>query len=117
MDTASAFMMGAMNRGKETMVFDWDKAARIIKERNIKDAWAGLDGDMEWTGGVIFKNGEIVDNDYTFLASTWATPILVLPHDEQLCSVENIPCYIMEHETAWNSDTKWPQSARDIINN
>lgn len=33
MKDALAFAMGMMNRGKEPMVFDWDKAARIIKEK------------------------------------------------------------------------------------
>lgn len=38
MDTMSAFMIGMVNRGRERMVFDWDKAARIIKERGIENA-------------------------------------------------------------------------------
>ena len=32
MNTLSAFAMGAANRGKELMVFDWDKAAKLIKK-------------------------------------------------------------------------------------
>lgn len=35
MDTLLAFEMGRANRGKELMVFDWDKAATIIKENNV----------------------------------------------------------------------------------
>lgn len=45
MDTMQAFMMGEMNRGNERMIFDWDKAARIIAERKPKEAMAGLRGD------------------------------------------------------------------------
>ena len=57
MDDMLAYAMGLANRGKEQMVFDWDKAARIIKERNIDCAAAGLKDDFEWTGGCIFKDG------------------------------------------------------------
>lgn len=45
MDSAKAFMMGEMNRDKELKVFDWDRAALIIKERNPEKAGAGLSGD------------------------------------------------------------------------
>lgn len=38
MDTLTAFRIGEANRGKEEMVFDWDKAATIIKERGIRNA-------------------------------------------------------------------------------
>ena len=41
MDTASAFMKGEANKHKELMVFDWDKAAQLIKERQPKLAGAG----------------------------------------------------------------------------
>ena len=34
MDSMNAFMMGQANRGKELMVFDWDRAATIIKDKN-----------------------------------------------------------------------------------
>ena len=33
MDTLKAFAMGDANRGKEQMVFDWDKAASLRKRR------------------------------------------------------------------------------------
>lgn len=33
MNTWVAFAMGEANREKELMVFDWDKAARLIRER------------------------------------------------------------------------------------
>lgn len=115
MDTMAAFMMGMANRGKEQMVFDWDKAAELIRERKPRWAEAGLKGDFENTGGLIYDEGHPVTDDYTYLASTWATPILQLGHyDED--EVENIPCYKMQHEVpAWNSGTKWPQSAIDIL--
>ena len=101
MDTLLAFAMGRANKDKETMVFDWDKAAQIIKERGVKSASAGLSGDWEWTGGAILKNGKPISKDdtYVFLASTWATPELEVDG-------EIIECFKMKSETDnWNAET------------
>jgi hypothetical protein len=111
MDNASAFVMGEINRGKEMMVFDWEKAARLIKERNPMKASAGLSGDWEWTGGDIYQNGAPVPEGetYTYLASTWATPELDLDGDV-------VDCFLMQTETpGWDSDTYWPPEAVKII--
>ena len=111
MDTMSAFIRGQANRGKEMMVFDWNKAARLIKERNAKKAGAGLRDDWGWTGGKILENGKPVpkEDTYTYLASTWAVPELELGR-------EVIPCYLMESETdEWDSGTYWPESALKIL--
>ncbi len=109
MDTFRAFMMDEVNRGSELMVFDWDKAARIIKERRPKIASAGLRSDWEWTGGVIYKDGKPVKDSYTFLASTWAVPELDIDGDI-------IECYIMKSNAeGWDSGTKWPESALYIL--
>lgn len=113
MNTMSAYMMGQMNRGKEQKVFDWDQAARIIKERKADYAVAGLQSDLEYTAGVILDGGKPIDSDYTYLASTWAIPVLVFYHDND---VEEVPCYIMAHETEWGAHTKWPLSALAILN-
>ena len=110
MRTELAFMMGEANRGKEEMVFDWDKAARLIKETGSKNAYAGLRGDWGYTGGQILSDGKPVLNDYTYLASTWAVPELVL--DNGLL----YECYRMQHEVPkWNAKTKWAKSALDIL--
>jgi hypothetical protein len=108
MDTLTAFAMGQANKGKELKVFDWDRAAEIIKERKPKVARAGLAGDWGHTGGTIYEDGEIVDDDYTYLASNWATPELEIDG-------EIIACYKMESETDYNSSTKWPNSATKIL--
>lgn len=107
MDSISAFMMGEINRDKPMRVFDWNKAAKRIKETNCKTASAGLSGDWEWTGGTIYNNGPIMDS-YTFLASTWATPELELDGE-----VED--CWVWTDDSGWGSGTKWPQSALDIL--
>ena len=110
MNSVMAFMMGERNRGKMLMVFDWDKAAEIIREKKPEEASAYLKDDREWTGGVIYQNGEIVLDTYTYLASTWATPML------DIGEVNDIPCYRMEDQVpGWDSGTKWPQSAIDIL--
>ena len=114
MDTMKAFAMGEMNRGKELMVFDWDKAAKLIRERKPKYVYAGLRDDWEWTGGLIYDKDQddspVVTDSYTYLASTWAVPEIQIDG-------EVMPCYVMQHERPWwNSGTKWPQSALDILN-
>lgn len=96
------------------MVFDWNKAARLIAERKPTIASAGLSGDWEYTGGDIWKDGApiSVDDTYVYLASTWASPELDL--DDEI-----IDCFIMEDEVpdAWGKDYAhiyWPESALEI---
>lgn len=109
MDTLSAFVMGEVNRHKELMVFDWDKAAQLIKQYKPEIAMAGLREDWEYTGGTIYEHGEVVKDDYTYLASTWAVPEI----DIDGCT---FPCYKMQSEVPkWGSDTKWPKSAIEIL--
>ena len=109
MNTMMAFAMGELNRHNEKKVFDWNKAAKLIKENYLDEVvLAGLSGDMEYTSGIIFEDGHPVYDYYTYLSSTWATPVLAVRDKE-------IPCYVMEHETEWDDSTKWPQSALDIL--
>ena len=53
MNTAQAFWRAQLSTS-EVKVFDWNRAARLIKDNNVKTASAGLKGDWEWTGGTIF---------------------------------------------------------------
>jgi hypothetical protein len=109
MDTAQACAMGAANRGRELKVFDWHKAAQIIKENNIKNASAGLQDDWEFTGGDILIDGEIPSEQHTYLASTWATP--ELQYEDEV-----IPCYIIANaQWDWGAETFWPESAQKIL--
>lgn len=109
MDTWSAYEMGLANQWHELMVFDWDKAAELIRDSKCTEAAAGLEGDWEWTGGAIYRNGKPVKDSYTYLASTWATPEIMIDG----CRT---PCYKMEHEVPeWNAHTKWPVSALEIL--
>lgn len=110
MNTILAFAMGEANRHRELMVFDWDEAARRIKASGCLEAYAGLQGDWEYTGGMIFDGGKPDYESYTFLASTWAEPELEINGEREYC-------YKMQSETpGWDSDTKWPDSALKILN-
>lgn len=91
-------------------VFDWNKAAEIIRDRKPTLAEAGLEGDWAYTGGVIYEDGEIIKDSYTYLASDWAVPTLVL-NDE-----ESVECWVYMDESDFNHDTKWPECAITILN-
>ena len=108
MDSMSAFMMGEMNRGKEMMVFDWEKAANLINSNRDSHISAGLCGDWEYTGGTIWMNRK-PHNGGPYLASTWATPEICIDG-------ETYDCYKMENEVPeWGSDTFFPKVACDIL--
>jgi hypothetical protein len=94
MDSLSAFAMGqaARQRGNKMKTFDWDKAEKILKEKNPESADAGLALDYEWTRDTIWKNGEFVQND-AYLHSIWATPMLIINDTD-----EEIPCWKWEDE-------------------
>ena len=111
MDTLEAIMMWEAHMGCELMIFDWDKAARLIKESGCKSASAGLADDWINTGGSIYSKGEPNYSSYTFLASTWAVPELRIGHQPP------VECYKMQSETpGWDEYTKWPESALKILN-
>lgn len=91
------------------MVFDWDKAARLIRERKPEKAGAGLRSDWEHTGGDIFVNGEPVTDSYTYLASNWAAPEIDMDG-------EVVPCFVLVDDSpGWDEKTKWPASALAIL--
>jgi hypothetical protein len=111
MDTAAAFRMGEMNRGKPLRVFDWIEAAKLIASTRPQEASAGLSGDWEWTGGAIYRDGAPVPQDetYTFLASTWAIPELSLDYDMR-------DCWIWQADSpGWDASTYWPDEALKIL--
>jgi hypothetical protein len=111
MDNMMAFAKGMANQGKELMVFDWEKAAKLIKEKQPQEAGAGLAGDWSWTGGEIWRDDKPVpkEDTYTYLASTWAIPELEMDGSRQ-------DCYKMQSDTPkWDSGTYWPEEALKII--
>lgn len=110
MDTATAFTMGEAPRGNEMKVFDWDKAVDLILERGIRNASAGLQQGLVWAECVILQDGKPVKSKDGWLASACATPVLV-DRDHY----EEIPCYIMEHETTYTPHTRWPKPAKEKL--
>ena len=110
MDTLFAFARGESNRHKPLMVFDWDKAARLIKESGVTEASAGLAGDWDYIGGEILREGKPYMDGYTYLASTWAQPELRLGYGMEQ------ECWKFQSDTPeWDAQTKWPESALTIL--
>ena len=101
---------------KPMMFFDWEKAALLIKEHQPVKAVAGLKGDFEWTGAVIYRNGHPIlidpktgEKPYTFLGSNWAKPLLVLT-DHKGCDA-TFECYTTGKEKPFRCGTYWPREA------
>lgn len=111
-ETVEIYCEDIRPKGPVFKVFDWDKAARIIKERNPQRALAGLTEDWFWTGGTIWKEGQICTADPPYLLSSWATPVIIL---EDEGSREEIDCWRLYTETEWDEHTNWPESARKIL--
>jgi len=110
MDTWSAFAMGETHRNNPLMVFDWIKAAKLIVENPEVTIEAGLRGDWEYTGGVIWQDGKPV-KEYVYLASTWAKPEIEIDGDRE-------DCWIYQAESPneeWSSSTHYPPEARRIL--
>ena len=67
--------------------FDWNKAAEIIKKHIVEHpdlvAEAGLQGDWDYTGGIIFEEGTPTNEHYTYLSSNWAIPTLIISWDDE----------------------------------
>ena len=110
MDSRLAFIKGETNKDKEPKVFDWVRAAKIIKEKGADSASAGLQSDWEWTGGDILKDGEPIPEKETYvhLTSTWAIPELNIEG-------EITECYLMESESTWKYGAYWPEEALKIL--
>jgi len=111
------FAKASANRGNKQRVFDFDKAAVIIREK-LKEcpglvAEAGLEGDWSYTGGVIFMNGKHFSDEYTFLSSTWAVPTMILITDGEEVSM---PCWHYESECRFTSGSKWDETSIAILN-
>jgi hypothetical protein len=107
----------ARKQGRPQRAFDWDKASSIIKEK-LKEhptlvAEAGLEGDWNYTGGIIFENGNPTNDNYTYLSSNWATPTLILTDENGL--EEEIECFAYEADTRFGAKTKWDETSLEIL--
>ena len=89
-------------------VFDWNMAARLIKELNPLYAFAGLLEDFNYTGGLIYANGQTIYDNKCWLSSNWATPILLTDR-----TLHN--CYIEQEENILDPKLLWPTEALEIL--
>lgn len=109
--------MGVMPPKTTQKTFDWDKAAEIIRE-NLKlypdlTASAGLQGDWDYTGGTIFRDGKPYMDSYTYLSSGWAVPTLIIESDDE--EILETPCYL--EDSRFTADSKWDEISLKILNN
>lgn len=93
------------------MYFDWNKAAEIIKEKLKTNpnliAKAGLQGDWDYTGGIIFEDGKPTNDKYTYLSSNWANPTVEIDG-------EDMDCFTTEKDK-YSSDSKWDKESLAIL--
>lgn len=109
MNTMEAFMMAEENQGNESRIFDWERAARLIRKHKPRIALAGLDEDWSYTSGTIWEDGNPIRDNYCYLKSVCATPVLYL-------DAERIPCWRMASQAPeWDECTLWPDSALNIL--
>lgn len=111
MDTMAAYAIAQAHKNEELMVFDWVRAATMIKESGATEASAGLAGDWEYTGGDIFRDGKPIpkEDTYVYLASNHAAPQLELNGDL-------LSCWLKQSQTpGWDSDTYWPPEAMAVL--
>lgn len=87
--------------------FSFKKAAEIIKEKLKTNpdlvAEAGLQGDWNYTGGIIFENGKPTNEHYTYLSSNWAIPTLEIDG-------EDVDCFTTE-----DSPSEWEEKSLEIL--
>lgn len=104
-------------KNNPVMVFDWDKAAKTIKEylKNHPDliAEAGLQEDWDYTGGIIFSNNEPISDTDTYLASNWAVPTLILSWDNK--EQEEIECYCIKENSRFDKNSKWDDESLKLL--
>lgn len=109
MDDMSALLMAMVSQNTRYKVFDWDRALEIFKERGIKYASAGLMEDLACTTGEILRDGKLITDSYTYLGSTWATPVIVVVNENDLNDYYECWCYADNehnpHHYSYNS--KW----------
>lgn len=112
---ADGFTSFRSNNDNPQKKFDWNKAAEIIKKHLVEHpdlvAEAGLQGDWNYTGGVIFENGKPTNEHYTYLSSNWAMPTLIIEWDGEK-QVE-VDCYTEEDK--YDAHSKWDDESLTIL--
>lgn len=100
-----------LRKDDEVKVFDWVKAAQLIKDRNPEKVEAGL-YEYWILSGYIYDHGKIQDGGIACFASNWGTPVLHFGNEEE----DFIECWKYQHEVPeWNDKTIWPEEALAIL--
>ena len=102
----SLFQSGQLDKKKCDMAFDWEKAARIIRQEKPFIAFAMLEDKWDKSRCKIYQGGFPVYEDDTVHSPT-LRPMLALDNHEP------VPCFKMEYET--NGMNVWPKTALDIL--
>lgn len=95
-------------QGTSRRCLDWSRAIEIIKKYykpNMR-VWAGVKGDWPDTAGLIFKDGQSVDNDAVVIASRINDEPAILIKYEDGTWLEGI-CWGYENELGYVGN-KWP---------
>ena len=101
----------ARQNNEPVKTFDWLKAVKLIRRHHIENATAALKEDYCYTAGIILQKGKPVTNNYTYLSSLWATPVLI---DDD--TYDDYECWCIQEGSSWDSDTKWPKEAIEALN-
>lgn len=122
MNLTKAYLLAtaAEQAGAPGRVFDWIKAAHLIRERKPHMVWAGLGEDWSCTSGLIYTADGIPDvkDTYTYLSSIWATPQMQFDFgpDDKRDTQELIDCWRYQHDVPeWGSHTFWPDEALKLL--
>lgn len=99
------FQFGHISKDKCDMVFDWEKAAQIIKDTRPYIAYAQLEEDWEKETRKIYQGGIPVYSETVH--SQKYRPMLVVNSEKP------IPCFKMEYDT--NGMEPWPTRALNIL--
>lgn len=111
---AEGMIVGPM-RGRDSKsfkAFDWESAAKLIKERGAKEVSIGLMEDWDCTSVTILECGQVIKPEYSehHLLSNWATPMMVIDEEEVECYYDNLGL-----EEARKSQELWPKVALEIL--
>jgi hypothetical protein len=109
LNTHSKAAMAETRKDGREMVFDWEKAARVIVERRATAAAAYLGNDYRATWRPILSEGRPADTEFIWLASAWGIPTLEINGETA------VPCWRWTDETSWDGSTYWPAAALAIL--
>lgn len=92
-------------------IFNWLKAAQLIKAKGCDSAIAFLQNDRYHTAGFIFLDGEIVSrSDSTaYLASEVDEPVIEIAGEVISCGIEE------SDSPGWSLETWWPDEAVEVL--